>query len=374
MNTKLSVYWNFLHLKSLTRLVQVAFIVFATWDGAIGLAQNAAPRGEPDPSAPWPEAERKGLWRGKQQKPELTPASASTESKQGTSNNEVGLLTSPKTTKHEVSVAGDFMFGQGSVTLPLGFSLAEVQGLGAIVPNVAKPDRESTYYGATVSYSFGQAWYFDFGYIKGSSSGQADVLLSASPDDPLLPSDFTIDDEWYQAYVRYTFPKLRGKRLSAYLRAGASFVQATMEDSTVVPALGLYHQTDETQDILGNLGFGATYSVYSSRRLKVGLQVEGEGFYGTRSQESLERLPEAGPSFPFSTVTIDNTLYGGIGRGTAHVECRLGKTGLFKVFLDGGMQVKYTQVEYPGKGPFSGGSFDELLWGPYAKLGVRYAF
>jgi hypothetical protein len=54
---------------------------------------------------------------------------------------------------------------------------------------------------------------------------------------------------------------------------------------------------------------------------------------------------------------------------TVRFEYRLGRSGLFKVFADGGAQAKYTQIQYSGLG-----TFDELLWGPYVKLGVRYDF
>ncbi|MBE0542005.1 MAG: autotransporter outer membrane beta-barrel domain-containing protein [Verrucomicrobia bacterium] len=277
------------------------------------------------------------------------------------------VLQAPKATKHEISVSADYLLGKGDVTLPLGFSLAKVPGLGGnIVPNVAKPDRDSDYYGATISYSFGQAWYLDLGYARGNSSGDVDVLLGPPP---ALASKFEIDDTWYQAYVRYTFPRLRGKRLSVYLRAGVSFVEAELTDTTTIPALGLYKQTDDTTDILGNLGFGVGYSLYTSRRVRFGLQVEGEGFYGQRSQDSLEVLPQAGPGFPFQTAKIDNDLYGGTGRATLRFEYRLGQSGLFKIFADGGVQAKYTEIDYSGLG-----SYDELLWGPYVKLGIRYAF
>jgi hypothetical protein len=99
------------------------------------------------------------------------------------------------------------------------------------------------------------------------------------------------------------------------------------------------------------------------------LQFEGEGFYGSRSQESLETLPGIDPNFPYTTAKIDNTLYGGIGRATVRLEYRLGRSGLFKVFGDAGVQATYTQIEYSGLG-----TFNELLWGPYVKLGVRYDF
>ncbi len=268
-----------------------------------------------------------------------------------------------RVTKNEVSASGDFFLGSGTVTMPFGFSLSQVSPVN-ITESVAKPNRTSDYYGGTLSYSYGQAWYVDLAYAHGTSSGNADVVLGSPP---TLSSAFSITDDWYQAYLRYTFPSLRGKRLSAYLRLGATYVTADLTDETTIPALGLYRQTDKTTDIMGNLGAGVGYSLYTGRRFRVGLQLEGEGFYGRRSQESTEQLLLAGFAFP--SASINNDLYGGIGRGTVRCEYRLGRSGLFKLFLDGGFQAKFTWITYSGLG-----TFDELLWGPYVKLGARYAF
>jgi len=274
----------------------------------------------------------------------------------------------PKATKNEISVSGDFFMGQGNITLPIGYSMAGPLGSALDVkfkPTVANPERDSTYFGGTLSYSFGQAWYLDLSYAQGSSSGN---FSFDTGDNKNLDATFTLDDTWYQAYLRYTFPRLRGKRLSAYLRAGASYVTADMTAGSVLPALGLYTQTDQATDILGNAGFGVGYSLYTSRRFRAGLQVEAEGFYGTRTQDSLENLPQV-EGFNPESVTIDNALYGGIGRATVRMEYRLGRSGLFKIFADGGFQAKYTLIEYP-----DASAPNELLWGPYAKLGLRYSF
>jgi hypothetical protein len=137
----------------------------------------------------------------------------------------------------------------------------------------------------------------------------------------------------------------------------------------VIPALGYYEQTDHTKDILGNLGFGLGYSVKRTSHIRIGLQADGEGFYGRRSQESLETLPLAAP-LAFQSDTIHNTIYGGIARASAHLEYRFGDSGLFRVFADGGYQVKYTIVDYPN----GVSAPNEWLYGPYVKVGLRYAF
>jgi tetratricopeptide (TPR) repeat protein len=271
-------------------------------------------------------------------------------------------------TKHEVSVSGDFTLGSGKVTLPVGFSLIESLG-GGVEPKVFAADRDSQYYGGTISYSYGQKWYLDLSYAKGTSSGQVDVPLGAGLGD--LPSDFSIKDTWYQAYVRYKFRSFFGVRnMDAYLRVGATYIDATLEVSSPPAGVSveqIYSQRDTTTEIQGNLGFGLMYWLHRARHLRYGLQLEGEGFFGHRSQSSLEHFE--GTTLPAKTADLSNTLYGGIIRATARIECPLGQSGLFKIFADGGFQGRFAQISYPGAG-----SESELLSGPYIKLGARYSF
>jgi hypothetical protein len=277
-------------------------------------------------------------------------------------------LQASKPKKNEVSISGDYMFGQGDVTLPIGYSLIKaLKGSGAsLKPSVIKPSRDSEYFGGTVSYSYGQAWYFDLSYAHGNSSGNQTLDYQSLGTGS---GSFSLDDDWYQAYVRYTFPQLRGKRLSAYLRAGVTYIEATLDDaSRLASGLGLYKQHDESTEIRGNLGVGLGYNVYSSRRFRFGLEVDGEGFYGNRSQDSRETLENDYGLTPV-TASIDNTIYGGIGRAVMHFEYKFGRTGLFRTFLDAGGEVFYTEIDYP-----SAGTFNEELWGPYVKLGLRYSF
>jgi tetratricopeptide (TPR) repeat protein len=272
-----------------------------------------------------------------------------------------------KATKNEISVSGDFFLGQGTVTLPVGFSLEKpLAAEGAeFKKSVASPDRSSTYYGGTISYSFNQSVYLDLSYARGSSSGN---FSFDTGDNKNLNATFTIDDTWYQAYLRYVLPGLRGTRASAYLRGGFSYVTADLTAGSVIPAFGIYKQTDKTTDILGNIGFGWRYALRPMQPYRIYLQLEGEGFFGTRSQNSLESLPEVEGFVP-QAAKFSNTLYGGIGRATLRVEQGFGKTGLFRVYLDGGFQAKYTLIQYSGVS-----APNELLWGPYVKLGLRYSF
>ena len=305
------------------------------------------------------------------QQPGAEPAPG-TQSSKGASD--LFELPPVKPTRNEISVSGDYLFGQGTVTFPELFSLRNSGFALGSSPGVGIADRKSDYIGATISYSFGQAWYLDLSYARGRSSATGPIRFpNVIGDPPLdLTTTFTIDDDWYQAYVRYTFPALRFTRLSAYLRAGVSFVQADLQATNTGPESpgGFYKQTDRTEDILGNVGFGLVYFVYRSNRAKLGLQLEGEGFYGHRSQDSREDLHNFDP-YPIVNARIDNNLYGGLGRSTVRFEYALGRRGVFKLTADAGMEVKYTRIQYSD---FGIGTRDELLWGPYAKIGLKYSF
>ena len=108
--------------------------------------------------------------------PPATPATAlaSTPVRQPSSTDvplamPLPLLKAPKATKHEVSVSGDAMVGSGTITLPLGYSLKESLGgsFGSLKPGAFSVPRASTYYGGTISYSYGQSWYLDLSYSQG---------------------------------------------------------------------------------------------------------------------------------------------------------------------------------------------------------------
>jgi hypothetical protein len=296
------------------------------------------------------------------------PAAASTNEMaapaEGFSMTPPPMLQPPKSTKNEISVSGDFMFGDGQVSLPLGYSLNKA--LGGTTPSeqgAFTVPRNSTYYGGTLSYSYGQAWFIDASIAHGNSSGSQSIPTGFLGD---INSTFSIDDTWYQLYLKYTFPQLRGKRFSAYLRGGISYVDATLNDNSTA---GDYTQKDNTEDILGNIGAGLAYSLYTTHKLRIDLQGEIEGFGGERHQESTESLPFRDLQGP--QVSIDNTLYGGIGIATIHGEYRMGKSGLFKIFGEVGVEGRYDIVDYSGS---SSSSPSEYLWGPYIKLGLRYDF
>jgi hypothetical protein len=294
----------------------------------------------------------------------------------------------PKSYKNEISASADFLLGEGYVTLPVFYSLQKApnQVPGSIIsqltPFIASPDRNSDYFGGTVSYSRGQSLFLDLSYAHGTSSGdqQLNGERFANP-----TTHFSIDDDYYQAFIRYVPKRLLTTRYFAYLRGGVSYVKATLQDQATFPQpVGRYSQTDNTTDILGNFGFGLGRYIYRGERLRVALQLEGEGFYGVRSQDTQESLPDFKTNFPRPgihpnpitgpTVSFDDDLYGGIGRGTVRVQYAFGKLGLLKAFGDFGAEAKYTLIHYPGTGTFSGGSFNELLWGPYVKVGLRYDF
>jgi hypothetical protein len=153
-----------------------------------------------------------------------------------------------------------------------------------------------------------------------------------------------------------------------------SYVDATLSDTATFPVLGQYAQTDHTKDILGNFGFGIAYSFYDGDRARLAAQLEGEGFFGHRDQKTSENLPFTQGGIVGPTVSINNELYGAIGRLTFRYQYAFGAARAIKAFVDVGMETKYSYINYSASGLFSGGTFNELLWGPYARVGLRYSF
>jgi hypothetical protein len=347
--------------------------------GIVSLVGTQARADEPNLNAPWPS--QKSSSASTNQSSTVPAASSSATPAPGaapaveTPNtappssmyDATPVLITPKARKHEVSASGDFSLGEGTVSVPFGYSIAQTLPGANVKKTVASAPRTSVYFGGTISYSYGQTWYVDFSFLQGRQTAPTGVSVPFTVNGP-LHANFDINDDWYQVYARYTFPSLRGKAFSAYLRAGFTYVSADITANA--PADGVkngYHQSDSTSDILGNLGFGVSYNIYSHGRLGVYLQAEGEGFGGTRTQDSRETLVATSGS-P-KTATIDNTLFGGVGRVTTRVSYGFGRSGLFKVFLDGGFQGQFSDINYPGVG-----SETENLWGPYVKIGARYSF
>ncbi|HEX3623873.1 MAG TPA: hypothetical protein VH280_00450 [Verrucomicrobiae bacterium] len=282
-------------------------------------------------------------------------------------------ISQPAVYKNELSASADFMYGRGTITVPIGYGLKANSLPGASFPvNAVSADRSTVYYGGTISYSYGRSWYLDISGENGRSTGSTSITvpnLTRGLGAGSFPANFNVNDTLYQAYLRYNLKNfLAGSRFQAYLRGGLSLVDATLTTANAsLPFYApgaFYSEHDKTFDILGNVGFGLTYSLHSTFRLKMGLQLEGEGFGGNRSQDINETASGANGS-----TTINNTVYGAIGRLTLHTDYKLGQTGRWKLTGDIGVSTKYSFVSYPDSG-----TKDELLYGPYAKAGVSFVF
>lgn len=328
--------------------------------------------GLPDPNAPWPSSGKQGNVPPRSDAkpvpvatPAVTPSTTVTSPRTAaiTPFDPSALPASEKEIRHELALSADYLIGKGTVTLPFAFSLNQISGSD---PTVVDADRDSAYYGASYAYSLGQSWYLDLGYIHGDSSGDFTFDVGVP-----IPAAFAIKDDWYQLYIRYTFPQLRGQRFQAYLRAGVSYVQS---DLTVIGTGGgnLYEQQDKTQDIYGNLGLGVSYSVYRQGRFKVRVNADLDVFYGQRSSDVSESVV-LGPPFDsvFSTSdSFNSAVFGGYAKTTIRFQYDLNSSGLLRAFMDGGVQARHTEIEYPA----GLGRRDELLWGPYVKAGLLYSF
>ena len=303
---------------------------------------------------------------------QLTNDTQSVDGKETASKKTDGSESDNKFRKNAVEISGDFLYGQGHVTLPFFYSLRTYVAPDGTTPyaglpqKVETPPRDSDYGGATLSYSRGRAFYLDFAYAHGSSSGTQDI------NQPLTATTtFDITEDYYQAYARWVPKSLRTTPFTAYLRAGVTYVNATLKDSAILPppVSGAYNQIDKTHDILGNIGVGVGYTLYNGDRITWLVQGEGEGFFGYRTQHTQESLPTQPTPVFAPEVSIDNQLYGGIGRVTVRFQYDIGSSGLLKAFADAGAEIKYTVIGYSGNG-----SPNELLWGPFVRAGIRFSF
>ncbi len=312
-----------------------------------------------------------------------SPKAPASDETMANTNDIPGLGLEPQTTQNQFWVSGDYLIGKGNLSVPFGFGLGKNPGLERL-PNLQDLERSSDYFGGTISYSYGQIWYIDVSYSHGDQRANfpLDQALGTGVGIPEAP--VTISDDWYQAYFKYAFPKLRGKKVTAYLRAGVTYVQSELSfqnTSFSIPGRTfrpgeIYNQKNDTTDILGNLGFGVGYSVFKGERIGLSLQLEGEGFGGSRKQEMDEHSPFQGLG---NKAQIDNWFYGGLGRWTLRLEYAIGRREVLKLFADGGIQARYTLVVYndfrtPNGGFVAGSTQGELLWGPYVRAGISYSF
>ena len=105
-----------------------------------------------------------------------------------------GGIEPPPVTKHEIAVSGDYLHGFGDVTFPFGFALADNNQIADSSRRVTNPERDSDYFGVTVSYSYGQAWYLDLSYAHGDSTGDYKPPSFYG----IGSTTFTIDDDSYR--------------------------------------------------------------------------------------------------------------------------------------------------------------------------------
>jgi hypothetical protein len=277
-------------------------------------------------------------------------------------------LDDVKAENHDVWVAGDGAYLFGDVLVTLGRSLAE--SLGGTAPEIQSviAPRQSYYYGGSLSYSYGakRNLYFDLNYAQGHSDAKAKDLDGGSMG-KFDTTDFTVDDSWIQGYLRYSFSELTvGKPYTIYARLGVSYVKTELEMRADIPKLGLYNQSSESTDIMGNIGLGVSYAFLRKEHHRLGALVEMDVFGGQRTQDMTEKLYYQTSGTP---VSKDDLVYGGLGRLTLRYEYVTGKTYSWRYFVDFGGQARALWVNDP-----DGKESMEMLYGVYGRLGVKYSF
>lgn len=283
-----------------------------------------------------------------------------------------------------VSVYADYLQGYGHINLPVGYSLDGA----AIGRTVASPERQSTYYGGSISWQAFEGIGFDVAYSQGTSSGNFTFKPEANGRWPqaAISSTFTLDDTWLQTYVRYKLRPIFGRNIGVYLRGGVTYMDASYEGVSN-PFQSFYRNVGTIRDITGNLGFGIDYGFRPVKGIRPVIVFEGEGFGGIRSREFSEQtLPISGSN------SMDNMVFGGLGRLLVRAEYRFGKNERWRAMIEGGVQARMmfesygvpdkplfddrnspNRVQIPGSA-FESGTKSDILWGPYVRAGIRYAF
>jgi len=297
----------------------------------------------------------------------------------------------------EIGISGDYLYGLGNIQVPLGYGLAnggqDAFGNGRFT---SANRNNASYYGGTLSGSLGKTWYLDASYSRGVSEASIENLDAIYAPNTLpitiTPrSTFTLTQEFYQLYLKYAFPQLSGTRTSAYLRVGATFTDSKL--------LGEYYSVDstgerfgdfgtynsKTKSYLGNLGFGIEYAIVRGDRFRFSAMIEGEGFGGGSQINGSENFATPGQTLDqgyAGSFNVSAPTYGALGRGVARFSFILDGDGRFRLNLDVGAQANYSIVEFSSmpdgqKSPNSTRQNvrgEELLWGPYSRLGFSYSF
>jgi hypothetical protein len=279
-----------------------------------------------------------------------------------------------KEAKNQLALSADYFLAEGHIQIPI------VEGTPATLRTVVQGPINGNYYGSTLSYSRGPLA-LDVSYSKANYTGTSENVPAGTfpgfNNSRAVGVGYTRDDDWYQAYVRYFI--LNKKHFSAFVRGGVTYITSKDGVSISQPEF-TYSESDKFDDITGNLGAGVGYTFFRNSRWSLGLGVDGEGFFGERSQTVDVGAFDAsvivkGNSFKEALLggsdTFDNTIWGGTGRASIQAQLFLGKAQSARVFVDGGMEGIYDSVDYS---KFQLGSRNELFWGPYVKAGLRVSF
>ena len=308
----------------------------------------------------------------------------------------IGAIDEIQVLNRELGASGDFLYGFGNVTLPIGFGLAQpIQNRALGIGNgefTEATRKDAIYYGGTLSGSLGKTWFIDVSYSQGKSEGEFTeggqlALPSIFGRQGSVPgvAPYSVRESFYQVYIKYAFPQLSGTRTSAYLRLGATLAEADASMKWSVAGGDLFGSYDSiSKDYLGNVGFGLEYAVIRGDRLRMSLLMEGEGFGGSRVIEGDESLTYIGGSTYAGPISNQSLVYGALGRGVARIAWALDGDGRWRLNMDLGVQAKFLINEYdfmPDQDLNSGLAVDrpnvhgtEMLWGPYGRLGLSYSF
>ncbi len=292
--------------------------------------------------------------------------------------------------------AADLLIGKGYVSVPLGQALRQ-QGNGRFT----LADRNSALYaGGQISLELtdvGKAerdYFIDASLIQGSSEGTfRDTSAYGSFLNTPTSNQYRLSETFQNAYLRTRIARDPGDSAvptwQIQARLGMNYVEGKLEGSLGL-ANSVVRSTQKTQDLLGNIGLEVDFSLRKllpegirERTKDFKVVVDGEVFAGARDTyftEELSRADSLGGTTPPRDIDVASFVYGGIGRATLRYVMTLSDrdTSTWYLTADLGLQSRYLLNEWDSLRDRDSGPdqprlnvrADELLWGPYFRLGI----
>lgn len=249
-----------------------------------------------------------------------------------------------------------------------GFALPATPGIDA----TRLQRRKGDLWGGTISYGHSATLYVDFSYF----SGDTDYAFRESFTDPALMGLYLdnrgkVDEDWYEARVRWQPARLAFEKVQAYLSFGLTHIRTDDEirSDTKIPGMNLglddvRTMTGKSRNTFANVGMGVG-GIKAAGPVNLGFKAE-LSLLGGRFKADNDLYNPDGSGQMIGSLSDSKTVWGTISRATAFVSVPFG--GENKVA--GAFIVELGARHYYWR--YSGGS--EKNYGPFAKTGIAFDF